>query len=171
MNRRLITLLSLLIIALALLGSGAWLLANRSSSGHAETAIEIAVVPGPGSMLTTPNGGLSKVLLESFQIEATASDQQYDFFPNNPVKPGDPILLLTLTIQNTHPEYKIVGISAVGYDASGAQVARTLDDFLHAKAWTELGYQEIGEITLHLSFSKNIKSIKIFGNNYQYPVP
>ena len=172
MSRRLITLLSLLIIVLALLGTSAWLLANRSPSGNAETAIEIAVVPGPGSMLTTPNGEFSKILLEDVQIERTVSDKQYDqLIPNNPIKPGDPILLLTLTIQNTHPEYKIVGISAVGYDALGAQVARTLDDVLHAMAWTQLEYQQIGEITLHLNFPKNIKSIKIFGNNYQYPVP
>jgi hypothetical protein len=70
-----------------------------------------------------------------------------------------------------HLGYKIVGISAKGYDASGVQVAQTLDDVLHAMVWTQLEYQEIGEITLHLNFSKNIKLIKIFGNNYQYPVP
>lgn len=172
MSRKLITILSLLIIAFALLGTGAWLLANRPLSGNAEVAMEIAVVPGPGSVLTNSNGELSKILLENVQIEKTVSDKQYDqLIPNHTIKPGDPMLSLTLTIQNTHPEYKIVGISAVGYDTSGVQIALTLDDILHAMVWTQLEYQEIGEITLHLNFSKNIKSIKIFGNNYQYPVP
>ncbi len=172
MRKKLTILLSLLIIAVALVGTSAWLLTNRSTSGTVEVAMEIAVVPGPGSMLTTSNGELSKILLENIQIEKTVSDKQYDqLIPNHSIKPGDPILSLTLTIQNTHQEYKIVGISAVGYDTSGVQVAGTLDDVLHAMAWTQLEYQEIGEITLHLNFSKNIKSIKIFGNNYQYPVP
>ena len=172
MRKKLTILLSVLIVAFALLGTSAWFLANRSPSGNVEVAMEIAVVPGPGSMLTTSNGELSKILLENIQIEKTISDKQYDqFIPNHSIKPGDPILSLTLSIQNTHQEYKIIGISAVGYDESGVQVARTLDDVLHAIAWTQLEYQEIGEITLHLNFSKNIKLIKIFGNNYQYPVP
>ena len=171
MKKRIIVLLSLFIIGLVLLGVGTWFLLNpvqQTQTGE----VEIAVIPGPGSVLTTSNGELSKVLLENIQIERTVSDKQYDqLIPNRTIKPGDPILLVTLSIQNMHLGYKIVGISAVGYDASGVQVAQTLDDVLHAMVWTQLEYQEIGEITLHLNFSKNIKLIKIFGNNYQYPVP
>jgi hypothetical protein len=172
MSKKLIIISSLLVIAFALLATGAWLLANRPHSGNAEGAMEIAVVPGPGSVLPNSNGELSKILLESVKIEEIVFDKQYDqIIPNHTIKPGDPMLSLTLTIQNTHPEYKIVGISAVGYDSSGVQVAITLDDILHGMAWTQLEYQETGEVTLHLNFSKNIKSIKIFGNVYQYPIP
>lgn len=173
MRKKLTILIGLLIIAFALLGTSAWFLANRSRTGNVEVAMDIAVVPGPGSILTTSNGELSKILLENIRIEKTVSDQQYDQLnpSNHPIKPGDPILTVTLSIQNTHPEYKIIGINASGYDSSGVQVAHTLDDILHGMAWTQLEYQEIGEITLHLNFSNNIKLIKIFGNNYQYPVP
>ena len=70
--------------------------------------MEIVVVPGPGSMLTTSSGELSKILLENIQIEKTVSDKQYDqLIPNHSIKPGDAILSLTLTIQNTHQESKI----------------------------------------------------------------
>ncbi len=170
MRRKLIILSSLLVIAFALIGTSVWFLANRSPSGN--VAMEIEVVPGPGSFVTTSNGELSKILLENIRIEKTVSDRQYDqLIPNRTIKPGDPILTVTINIQNTHPEYKIIGISAVGYDEAGAQVAQTLDDILHGMAWTQLEYQETGEITAHLNFSKNIELIKIFGNNYQYPVP
>jgi hypothetical protein len=169
MSRKLIILLSLLIIVFALIGTSAWLLVNRPSS---ENALKIVIEPSPGTILTTSNGEPSKILLKNVQIEQTVSDRQFDqLIPNQTIKPGDPILLVTLSIQNMHPAYKIIGVSAIGYDVSGAQVARTLDDALHGMAWTQLEYQEIGEITVHLNFSKNTKLIKIFGNNYQYAVP
>lgn len=163
--------LSFFIIGLVLLGSGTWFLLNpvrQTQTGE----LEIAIIPGPGSVLTKSNGELSEVFLESIKVERIVSDKQYDqLIPNQTIKPGEPILLVTLSIQNKHPVYKIVGISAVGYDAAGVQVARTLDDILHGMAWAQLEYQEIGKITLHLNFSKSIKLIKIFGNTYQYPVP
>ncbi len=172
MRKKLTLLLSLLIVGFILLGTGAWQLSHQLSSSNTEALIEIEIVPGPGNMLMKSNGELSKILLKNIQLKKTISDQQYPQLPpNHSVKPGDPILSMTLLIQNLHPEYQIIGISAVGYDASGIQVSGTLDDLLHAMAWTQLQYQETGEITLHLNFSNKINSIKVYGNNYQYPVP
>ena len=170
MRRKIIVLLGFLVIGMALLGTGIWFLINRIQPGN----MEIAVIPSPGSALTTPwgDGELSKVLLENVQIEKTASSIRYDqMVPNYSVQIGDPILSITIDILNIDLEYDLVYISAVGYDASGVQVARTLDDVVHAWVFTKLAYQETGEITLHLNFSNKIKLIKIFGANSKYLIP
>ncbi|MDD5190662.1 MAG: hypothetical protein PHE50_06450 [Dehalococcoidales bacterium] len=172
MKRKLIILLSVLVIALALIGTSAWLLAARSPSENAAAAMEIVVVPGPGSVLPRADGAFSQILMTNVKVAKTPSNLEYlQLSPSQIIKQGDQILVMTLTIQNMHEGYKIIGVSAAGFDAQGTNVARTLDDALHGMAWTQLDYQETGEITIHLNYAKDIKQIKIFGSNYQYPVP
>jgi hypothetical protein len=111
-------------------------------------------------------------LLKNVRVSIGTADKQYDSMdPSHCIEPGKTILLVTINVHNTHPEYKIIGISAIGYDASGKQVAETLDDPLHEMFWSTLDYGETGEFTLHMNLSKNTKLIRIFGHNYEYPVP
>ena len=164
--------LVLLVVGLAMIGGGVWFMFRPAPTDTVSSDLEITVTPGPGSYLTNSQNVSTEVLLKNFQLEQTVSDQQYiQLPPTQAIEPGEAIMLLTLNIQNMHPEYKIIGVSAAGYDASGEQVAWTLDDFLHRMAWTQLDYQESGEIAVHLNFSSDIKSITIFGNAYQYAPP
>jgi hypothetical protein len=110
--------------------------------------------------------------LKNVRVSIGIADKQYDSTdPSRRIEPGETILLVAINVQNTHPEYKIIGISATGYDASGKQVAETLDDPLHAMFWSTLDYGETGDFTLHMNLSKNTKLIRISGRNYEYPVP
>ena len=171
MKKKLPVILALSVIACLLLGTGVWFLVKQSSPGTGEN-IEITVSPAPNTMLTNSAGESSYVILKNVTIEKATSDKQYiQLSQNRTIAPGDSILTMNLTIQNTHPNYKIVGLSATGYDASGKLIAQTLDDTIHQMAWTELKYQETGEVILHLNYADNIKSIKINGSVYQYAVP
>ena len=158
----------LLVLGLAMVGAGLWFLLKPAT---VET-FSMAVSPPPGNYLLNSQNVSSQILLKNVQIEQTVSDKEYfQSSPKNTIKPGDPILSVALTITNNHPTYKIIGISAVGYDASGVQVAHTLDDVVHRMARTQLGYQETGNITVHMNFTNNVKLIKLFGNTFQYPPP
>jgi len=167
MKKKTLLLTGLLVVIIALVGTSIGLLAGYSSGSQ-----KVTVTPGPGNLLKKSNGEVSDILVESVKLSKAVSERQYVILsPELYVNPGDTILTLTLRIQNMHPEYRIIGINATGYDASGKSVASTIDDPLHSMAWTELGYKESGDITLHLSFSEDTRSIRIVGNVYQYAVP
>jgi hypothetical protein len=135
---------------------------------------EIAVLPAQNSFLDDFNNIPSTILLKNVQVSISTADRQYYTIaldPSHPIEPGETILLVNVIVQNTHQEYKIIGISAMGYDASGEQVAWTLDDPLHAQFLSQLEYGETGEFNLHMNLSKNTKLVRIFGSNYKYLVP
>lgn len=61
---------------------------------------------------------------------------------------------------------------AGGYDKTGKQVAWTLDAaHLPGHIGLHLENDEVGQFTLHLNMADNIKSIRIFANNYPITPP
>jgi hypothetical protein len=60
---------------------------------------------------------------------------------------------------------------ADGYDAKGKQVAWTFDAHIVGQREIQLENGETGAYVLILNYSGNIKSIRIFGNNYAVTPP
>ena len=90
----------------------------------------------------------------------------------NTINIGDPILIVSGSIQNNHQENKEIMMYADGYDKAGKQVAWTLDaSSIAGQIGLHLETGETGTFTLHLNFAENIKSIRIFGNNYSQIPP
>ena len=164
-------LIGLLVLGVILLAGGVWLLLKPAQR---IVLSKIAVLPAQNSYLDDFNNVPSTILLKNVQVSIGTADRQYHTIvmdPSHPIEPGETILLVTIIVQNTHPEYKLTGISARGYDVSGKQVAWTLDDPLHAEFFSTLDYGEASEFTVHMNLSKNTKLIRIFGRNYKYPIP
>ena len=90
----------------------------------------------------------------------------------NAINAGDPILIVSGSIQNKHPVNKEIVMYAEGYDAMGNQVGWTFDaPHIIGQISLHLETEETSEFTLHLNFTENVKSIRIFASNYSVPPP
>ncbi|MFC1982091.1 hypothetical protein ACFLUN_01270 [Chloroflexota bacterium] len=132
---------------------------------------EIEVSPSLGAYLTNPQDISSEVLLKDVQVKKGVSDKQYST-SLYPVNVGESIQIVSGTIQNKHKENKEIAIWAEGYDEAGKQVAWTLDAaHIVGQIGLHLENGENGEFTLHLNTAENIKTIRIFANNYSVTPP
>ncbi len=137
-------------------------------------SISIPISPASDSLLTNSESVSSQVLLIDAQVNKGVSDKQYmnPWYPAHTVNPGDPILVISGSIQNKRPENKEIAMYAQGYDASGQQVAWTLDAaHIAGQIGLRLEKDETGQFALHLNAAENIKSIRIFANNYSIAPP
>ena len=113
-------------------------------------------------------------MLRAVHINKNFSDKQYvsPWYPVHTINVGEFILEVSGSIQNNHMQYKEIAMYAEGYDEMGKQVAWTLDAaHIAGQIGLHLENGETGEFTLHLNFSKNTKSIRIFENNYSVTPP
>ena len=112
----------------------------------------------------------SEGFLRGFQVDEGVSDEQY-WYPSHIVNVGDPILIVSGTIQNKHKENTWIDMWAEGYDKSGEQVAWTLDDaHLSGHILLNLETDEKGEFTIHLNYSEDV-FVRFYANNYPVPPP
>jgi len=166
MKNKMRLLVGLLVLGVILIGGSVWLLIAPEKQNE---ALEIMLTPAPDSYLTNPLNEFSGILLNDIQIEINTSDKRYSTpsSTSNTVEEGEQILLIHGTILNDHPENEYIAMWADGYDSSGKQVAWTLNAaHIVGQFGTQLDKGETGEFALHLNFSKNIKSIYIYGANY-----
>jgi len=161
--------LGLLVLGLAMVAGGLWFVFNSSTVG----TLEITVTPSPGSYLSNSQNVSSEVLLKDVQVTREVSDKPYALPWSSALpKAGEPILVVSGSIQNNHKQNKEIAMYAEGYDATGKQVSWTLDaaPFLGCIG-LHLENDETGQFTLHLNMADNIKSIRIFANNYSITPP
>jgi hypothetical protein len=129
----------------------------------------IPVSPSLGSYLTNSENTSSEVILKDVQVCKGMSNKQYlnPWYPEEKVNAGEPILVVCGTIQNKHRQNTYITLDAKGYDAKGQQVSWTLDAaHIPGQIALQLETEEKGQFILHLNIDKNIKSIRIFANNY-----
>ncbi len=135
-------------------------------------AIDYAIIPvspSLGSILTNSESASSEVILNDVQVCTGVSNKQYwnPWYPEEKVNAGEPILVVCGTIQNKHKQNTYITLDAAGYDAEGKQVSWTLDEaYIPGQIALDLETEESGQFILHLNIDKNIKSIRIFANNY-----
>lgn len=142
--------------------------------GQAIAVKLISIIPSPGAYLTNSENVSSEVLLKEVQVNKGVSDKQYisPWYPAGTVNVGEPILIVSGSIQNKHKGNKEIAMYAEGYDVTGKQVAWTLDAaHIAGQIGLHLENEEIGQFTLHLNSAGNIKSIHIFANNYSVTPP
>ena len=85
---------------------------------------------------------------------------------------GEPVLIVSGTIQNKHKENTWIHMWAEGYDEMGEQVSWTLDyAALAGFILTNLETDETGEFVIHLNYSEDVSSIHIYANNYPVRPP
>ena len=162
--------IGLLVLGLAMAAGGLWFVFKPM----AVETLEITVTPSSGAYLTNSQNVSSEVLLKDTQIEITSSDKQYfsPRYPPHTVNVGESILVISGTIQNKHEENDEIDMWAAGYDETGKEVAWTLDAaHLPGHIGLHLENDEVGQFTLHLNMADNIKSIRIFANNYPITPP
>ena len=163
-------LIGLLALCLILVGGSIWFLLNP-----AKQELKIGVSPTPGSYLLNYFGESSEVLFKDIRINMEISDKQYfmRWAPGAPeVNSGDYILVVSGTIQNEHPTYREITMFGEGYDKTEKQVAWTLDaGSIMGQIGLHLENGETGEFTLHLNFSEDIKTIRLFASNYPFTPP
>ncbi|MFC1865364.1 hypothetical protein ACFLYB_01455 [Chloroflexota bacterium] len=115
----------------------------------------------------------SEVLLRNFQTDEGVSDEQYSspWYPSHTVNVGEPILIVSGTIQNKHNENTWIEMWAEGYD-KGNQVAWTLDA-AHLAGYILLNLEtdETGEFTIHMNYSEDVSFVRIYANNYPVVPP
>ncbi len=143
----------------------------KSSIGVADS---ISISQSPGSYLTNSENVSSEVLLKDVQGNKGISDKRYisPWYPAVTVNVGEPILIVSGSIQNKHKENKEIAMYAEGYDDTGKQVSWTLDAAnIAGQIGLHLENEETGQFTLHLNTAENIKSIRIFANNYSVTPP
>jgi hypothetical protein len=133
----------------------------------------IPVTPSPGAFLVNSGNISSQVLLKDVQVYKGVSDKRYSGLdPKLAVNAGEPVLVVSGSIQNKHPENKEIAMYAEGYNAEGKQVAWTLDAaHIVGQIGRHLEKDETGQFTLHLNIADNLKSIRIFANNYSITPP
>jgi len=131
----------------------------------------ITIQPEPGSYLGTGDE-ISGVILKDIQVKTGICDKDYfsPWFPSP--KKGEPCLVVSGHIQNQDKEKFEISMSALGYDKAGEMVAGTLDAAHIAGAiGLHLEYEEIGEFTMHLNYSEEIRTIQVFAANYLITPP
>lgn len=147
---------------------------TQSAVPDSTTGAEIKVEPMPGSYLSNSHNESSGVVLKDVQIKTDICDKEYfsPWYPSHTVKRGDPCLVVSGHIQNMHEENSEIAMYAEGYDEAGEQVAWTLDAaHIAGQIGLHLEYEETGEFTLHLNLSEDIRTIRIFANNYSVTPP
>lgn len=135
----------------------------------------ISISPSPGSYLTNSEDVSSEVLLMDVEIIRGFSDKEYTILwdpEDTTVNVGEPILVIIGRIRNDHQQNKEIALYAEGYDKNGKQVSWTLDAaHIIGQIGLHLEYSELGQFVLHLNSAENIKSVRIFGNNYNQVPP
>ena len=147
---------------------------TRTSSFPSNSLQSITLLPSSGSYLTNSENISSEVLLKDAQITTWTSQKEYHspWYPTGTVNIGESILIVTGTIQNKHEQNEEIAIYAEGYDQNGKQVAWTLDAaHIAGQIGLHLEKEAVGQFTLHLNTAENIKSIRIFANNYHEVPP
>jgi hypothetical protein len=161
-------LIGLLVVGIVLLGGGLVFLLR---SPH-QVATEVTLTSSPGTYLTNAKDESSEVLLQAVQINKGVSDKQYTSVNlNHPINQGKDILEINGTIQNNSLINKFITLYAEGYDTKGKQVVWTLDGNIQGYLVIHLETGETGEFTLHLNFTENVKSIRLFASNSSVPPP
>lgn len=134
----------------------------------------IQIFPAAGTYLTNSQDISSEVLLIEVEVSQGISDQDYIdvWYPKGSVYAGEPIIVVSGSIQNTHKQYKEIAMYAEGYDSKGELVSYTLDRaHIQGQIGIHLENEETGQFTLHLNMAKGIKSIRLFANNYAETPP
>jgi len=145
---------------------------NSISSDNPANVNSISISPSPGAYLTNTQDVSSEVLLKDVQINKGVSDKQYYSTSTGVVNVGEAILVVSGSIQNKHKEYNEIAMWARGYGEGGEQVAWTLDAaHIVGQIGLHLEAGETSEFTLHLYYSKNVNSIRIYANNYPVTPP
>ena len=161
-------LIGLLVVGIVLLGGGLVFLLRSSH----QVATEVTLTPSPGSYLFDSQNEPSEVLLQTVQIEKSVSNVGITSTRSAiAINEGGPIWVISGNIQNNHPTKQKIDMYADGYDAKGKQVAWTLDAHIVGQREIQLENGETGAYVLTLNYSGNIKSIRIFGNNYAVTPP
>jgi hypothetical protein len=170
MTNKMKLLIGLLVLGIVLLGGGmVFLFLPRH-----QTETRIILTTSPGSYLFNSQNESSGVLLQTVKMEKSVSDKYFgSIHPEiDSVNTGDPILIVSGTVQNNHPANTWINMYAIGYDAAGKQVALTLDaSNLVGLILLNLKSGETGTFTLHLNYTENVKSIRIFASNYDQVPP
>ena len=169
MTARMKLYIGLLVLGLVMAGGGLWFMLKPST---VET-FSMSVSPPPGNYLTNSQNVSSEVLLKDLQVTKEVSDKPYAVpWSSAMPKAGEPILVVSGSIQNNHDQNKEIAIYAEGYDETGKQVAWTLDSaHIIGQIGIHLENGENGEFTLHLNFVETTTFIRIFANNYQVTPP
>lgn len=161
-------LIGLLVVGIALLVGGSLFLLL---SPH-QAVTKITLAPSLGSYLLDSENEPSEVLLQTVQMNKGISDKQYNSVNlNHPINVGKDILEINGTIQNNDQINKYITLYAEGYDTKGKQVVWTLDAYIQGYIVIHLETGETSEFTLHLNFTENVKSIRIYASNYGVPPP
>ena len=167
MTNKMKMLIGLLVLGIALLGVGVVFLTR------APQPMKVKLTPAAGIYLYTAKSDSSKVLLKTVKIEKNIADKQYfGVWGAKTINTGDPLLILSGTVQNNHATYKEIIMYAEGYDKTGKQIAWTYDaSGIVGQIGLHLETGEIGTFTIHLNFDENITSIRIFADNYAVTPP
>jgi hypothetical protein len=144
---------------------------NRSAEANGLEGL--SVTPSPGENLSNSDNKSTEIVLKYVQADKVLSDKQYfsPWYPLRTVKEGEYILEVNGSIQNNNSDPEIT-MYAKGYDKVGNQVAWTLDQSsISGQIGLHLQKGGTGEFALHLNYSEDIKSIRIFADNYQTTPP
>jgi len=147
---------------------------TQSAVPDSSTEAEIKVEPTPDSYLSNSFNESSGVILKDVQIKSGICEKAYfsPWYPSHTVRKGDLCLVVSGHIQNRHEENSEIAMYVEGYDEAREQVAWTLDAaHIAGQIGLHLEYEETGEFTLHLNLSKDIRTIRIFANNYRVTPP
>ncbi|MDD5703421.1 MAG: hypothetical protein PHU23_15410 [Dehalococcoidales bacterium] len=142
---------------------------TTACTNHVNTSTEIEVSSSIGIPLKVSQK-VSGVLLKDIQIFQGTSDEYYmsPVSPSVLVYPNDPILVITGIIQNIDNKNTYINLNALGYNEAGETVAWTFYKYnsIYGKNQFILESGETCEISLHLNFPENIKSIIISANSF-----
>jgi hypothetical protein len=166
MTNKMKMLIGLLVLGVALLSAGVVFLTR------APQPMKVTLTPSPGNYLFDSQNEPSEVLLQTVQIEKSVSNVGITSTGSAiAINEGGPIWVISGNIQNNHPTTQAIDMHADGYDAKGKQVAWTFDAHIVGQREIQLENGETSAYVLTLNYSGNIKSIRIFGNNYAVTPP
>jgi hypothetical protein len=166
MTNKMKMLIGLLVLGVALLSAGVVFLTR------APQPMKVTLTPSPGNYLFDSQNEPSEVLLQTVQIEKSVSNVGITLTGSAiAINEGGPIWVISGNIQNNHPTTQAIDMHADGYDAKGKQVAWTFDAHIVGQREIQLENGETSAYVLTLNYSGNIKSIRIFGNNYAVTPP
>jgi hypothetical protein len=113
---------------------------------------------------TNSEGATSELLLLAVQVEETPSNREYHCHETDEtIHPGDPVLVVTGTLQNRHRTYPHIYMHADGYNAAGEQVAWTLEGAgLPGQVQCCIEPGQTGEFTMHLNPAADLATICIY---------
>lgn len=132
----------------------------------------ITILPSSGNYLCNSSDESSQVILKDVTASIGVCDRKYMGPQLITLDAGDPCLVVRGHIQNIHQENSEIAMYTGGYDASGEQVAWTLDAaHIIGQIGRHLEYQETGEFIMHLNISENMSTIRVYANNYNVCPP